>query len=96
MKDYKYHGLPYVDYNTTLFYIRNNMDHLNYSTFLLAEVSPVSKWYLWGSNDDIFNNIPPISILINGSDAKFIMETHDETIIRLFVISLLKNSNNDK
>jgi hypothetical protein len=104
MKDYKYDEYyalgrfrEIIEHNTTKFYIEVNSDEVfDYSMYLIAEESSNHIWYLWTSNNEIFNHISPKTVKVSRNDVRFIMETNDDDMVRLFVISLLKKNNNDK
>jgi hypothetical protein len=104
MKDYKYYEYytlgrfrETIECNTTKFYIKvNNADPFDNNVHLMAEETLDYTWHLWASNNEIFNDISPKTVKVSRNDVRFIMETNDDDMVRLFVISLLKKNNNDK
>lgn len=104
MKDYKYEEYYVlgrfredIERNTTKFYIKvNNGDPFDNYVHLIAKENLDYMWYLWASNNEIFNHILPKTVKISRNDVRFIMETNEDDIVRLFVINSLKKTNNDK
>ena len=104
MKDYKYEEYykskmfkEMLDCITTKFYIKvNSADPFDNNARLIAEENLDYIWYLWVSDNEIFKDMSPKKVKVSKNDVRFIMETNNDDIIRLFIISLLKKNDNDK
>ena len=104
MKDYKYDEYyalgrfrEDIERNTTKFYIKvNSADPFDNNARLIAEENLDYIWYLWVSDNEIFKDMSPKKVKVSKNDVRFIMETNNDDIIRLFIISLLKKNDNDK
>ena len=97
MKDYKYEEYyalgkfrEIIECNTTKFYIEiDNDDPFNNDIYLIAEENLGYIWHLWASGSEIFDNLSPKTVKVNRNDVRFIMETSDDDIVRLFVLKLV-------